>query len=53
VDDALHEGLLLDADLTLELPNPRIILIFFLFLLDDFLYPLFLTWWILRSLAAT
>jgi hypothetical protein len=51
MDDALHEGLLLDADLALELPKPRFILIFFLFL--DLIPPLFLTWWILRFLAAT
>jgi len=53
VDDALHESLLLDTDLTLEFPYPSVFLIFFVLFFDDF-FPLhFLTWGILSLLAAT
>jgi hypothetical protein len=48
VDDALHEALLLNTDLTLELPNLLLFLIFLVLFLD------FLSsWWILALLSTT
>jgi len=49
MDDAFHETLLLDTDLTLELPNLLVFLIFFVLFFDDFLT----SWWILALLSTT